>query len=237
MKTRCLIVDDEPIAIKVIQSHLAKVPDVEVVATCMNALEAFEIVRKQAVDLIFLDIQMPELTGLDFVKALEHPPRVIFTTAYREFALEGFEVDAVDYLLKPVSLPRLLRAVDKYRRLRDAGAGEDPQAAPTPGQYLTVRVDRQTLQIRLDDIRYIESLSDYVKIHVQGRAVVSKERISRLADRLAAYGFMRIHRSFLVPVAGVTSFTADEVHVGSQALPIGRTYKQAVLERMRGRGV
>ena len=234
MKTRCLLVDDEPLALTVLQSHLDKVPDIDIVATCTNALEAFDIVRKHPIDLIFLDIQMPELTGIGFVKALENPPKIIFTTAYREYALEGFELDVVDYLLKPISLPRLLRAINKYRRLFEADGGEAPKAPTPQSHYLTVRADRQTVKIRLDDIRYIESLSDYVKIHTSGRAIVSKQRISQLAEKLSPHGFLRIHRSFLVPLTQITAFTPDQVSVGGSTLPISRSYKQAVLEQLGG---
>jgi len=238
MPIRCLIVDDEPIAAKVIRTHLEKVPDVVIVAICGNALEAFDLVRKEAVDLLFLDIQMPQLTGLDFVQALEHPPAVIFTTAYRDYAVEGFDLDAVDYLLKPISLPRLLRAVDRFRTLqalKEAAQQDAPQAlqAPHPLPTLNVRANRQVVKIPLGDILFVESLSDYLKIHTPGRTVVTKQRISRLETRLTPHGFLRIHRSFLVAVSKITAFTAEHVQVGTHTLPISRSYKQTVLGHLR----
>lgn len=233
MKTRCLIVDDEPLAIKVIQNHLEKVPDVDIVATCRGALEALAVVREEAVDLIFLDIEMPELTGLGFIQALEHAPQVILITAHRDYAPEGFELDVVDYLLKPVSLPRLLRALDKYRRRCKVNAATDADASDSTPPYLAVRSNRRTVTIRLDDIRYIESLGDYVKIHTADQTVISKERISHLADKLSTHGFLRIHRSFLVPAARITAYTAKEVRIDGKALPVSRSYRQIVRDRLR----
>lgn len=234
MRTTCLIVDDEPLAIKVIQTHLEQLDDVEVVATCRHALEAFTFLQKHPVDIVFLDIQMPQLTGIDLVKALDPPPRVIFTTAYRDYAVEGFELDVVDYLLKPISFPRLLRALNKYYRLRDAEAASPPEPHDAEDDaYLNIRANRQVVKLPVGDIRYIESLSDYVKIHTSNRSIVSKQRISHLEDRLIPHGFLRIHRSFLVPVAKITAFTTEEVQLGDRTLPIGRTYRQAVLAHLK----
>jgi DNA-binding LytR/AlgR family response regulator len=232
VKTRCLIVDDEPIAIRVIASHLARIPDMEVVGTCENAIEAFERVRELEVDLVFLDINMPELSGVDFVRALESPPRIIFTTAHREYAVEGFDLDVVDYVLKPVSLPRLLKAIDKYRRLDQGEHHATMRAESAESAYFTVRSNRENVKLRIDDIRYIESLSDYTKFHTSGKPVVTKRKISHLEEELAGYGFLRIHRSFLVPVSHITAYAGDSVSVGDVTLPVSRSYKQAVIARL-----
>lgn len=230
MKTTCLIVDDEPLAIKVIQSHLAQLDDLEVVGTCRHATEAFEFLQKQRVDLLFLDIQMPKLTGIELAEALDAGTRVIFTTAHREYAVKGFEVDAVDYLLKPISLSRLLRAVGKYRRLQGGeGASAGKAGSSSYDLHLNVRVDRRVEKILLSELLYVESLSDYVSIHTLSRTLVTKQRISRLEDRLTTHGFIRIHRSYLVSMAKITGFSSEEVQVGGQCLPIGGTYRQAVL--------
>lgn len=225
--TKCMIVDDEPLAIKVIESHLNKVSDLDVVATCTSAISAYEVIQKQPVDLIFLDIQMPELSGIEFIRTLEHPPKIIFTTAHRDYALEGFELDVVDYLLKPVSLPRLLRALDKYRRQTAEIAPPPNNDIPTTSM-LTVRSNRQTVRIALDDILYIESLSDYVKIYTNAQTIVCKDRISHLTEKLATQGFIRIHRSFLVSQSKISSYNAEYVYVEGKALPISRSYKHAV---------
>lgn len=223
-----MIIDDEPLALKVMQTLLGKISEVEIVAACNHALEAFEMIQQTPIDLIFLDIQMPELTGIGLVKALENPPKVIFTTAYREYALEGFELDVVDYLLKPISLPRLLRALDKYRRHIHAPSSPSLPTREVLPRYLSVHSNRQLVNINLEDILFIESMSDYVKIHLQEQVIVSKQRISHLQDKLADVGFIRVHRSFLVSIAKITAFTNEQIHIGSQSLPVGRTYKQAV---------
>lgn len=227
---RCLIVDDEPIAIRVLETHLAKMPDVEIAATCTNAFDALRTIRSGAVDLVFLDIEMPELTGIDLVEALERPPRFVFTTAHRDYALQGFELDAVDYLLKPIGFPRLLRALEKYRRLRQASASEGKE---TDAPVLNIRVNRRTVRVALSEIRYIESLSDYVKIHTAETTHTSKERISDLDEQLTPHGFLRIHRSFLIAVRHVDAFTSKEVQIAGQVLPVSRTYREQVLARLR----
>ena len=231
---RSLIVDDEPIACRVVATHLNKIPDVEVVAQCTNALEALRIVREEAVDLVFLDIEMPELSGIGFAEALDQPPHVIFTTAHRDYALDGFELDAVDYLLKPIGFPRLVRAIEKYRRLHPAdrnGVSEEIE-----GQTLNVRVNRRTVRVALSTIRYIESLSDYVVIHTDTDAHTTKERIRDLAEQLAPHGFIRIHRSFLVAPRHVDAFTTQEVQIGDQTLSISRTYRKQAMAQLREDG-
>jgi DNA-binding LytR/AlgR family response regulator len=234
---RSLIVDDEPIACRVLATHLSQIPDVEVVAQCTNALAALRLVREEEVDLIFLDIEMPALNGIGFVEAIDAPPHVIFTTAHRDYALDGFELDAVDYLLKPIGFPRLVRAVEKYRRLHPAS--DDAAERPTGDgdvPTLNIRVDRRTVRVALPAIRYIESLSDYVVIHTDSDAHTTKERIRDLAEQLAPHGFIRIHRSFLVAPRHVDAFTAQEVQTGDQTLSISRTYREQALDRLREDG-
>ncbi len=228
-KTKCMIVDDEPLAIKVIASHLGKVTDMEVTVTCTNAIEAYEVVQKQVIDLIFLDIQMPELTGIEFIKSLESPPKIIFTTAFRDYALEGFELDVVDYLLKPVSFPRLLRALEKFRRQK---GDQDSTTKDTKTSFLSVRSNRETMRLAIHDILFIESLSDYVQIHLKDRMVICKERISYLAEKLESHGFLRIHRSFLIQPTKLTSYSSDAVKIGENVLPISRSYKLEVKQRL-----
>ena len=232
---RCLLVDDEPLALDVLRTHLAKVSDVTIVDACRNPLDALAVLRQHPVDLVFLDIQMPHLTGLDFVQALERPPAFIFTTAYRDYALEGFELDALDYLLKPISLPRLLRALDKYRTLHAATQQGAPSPLPDP-TFLTVRTGRQTMQLAISDLRYAESIGDYVKLHTSTQTLMTKERISHLATVLAPHGFLRIHRSFLVSVAHITAVGAQAVHLQTTVLPVSRSYREAVRQHLREAG-
>ena len=231
---RCLLVDDEPIALRILQTHLAHIPDAQVVAACTSAVEALGVVQQQPVDLVFLDIEMPGLTGIGFVQSLVHPPRFIFTTAHRMYALEGFELDAVDFLLKPIALPRLLRAVEKYRQLQPAPSEAAPAeaASESPPPALHLRVDRRTVRVDVHAIRYVESLGDYVRFHTDTGAPMTKGRLRDFADELAPYGFVRIHRSFLVALRHVAAFTARDLQVAGQTLPISRTYRREVLDQL-----
>ncbi len=231
---RCLLVDDEPIALRVLQMHLAKISDVTVLAACSSAMDALAVVRREAIDLVFLDIEMPDLTGLGFVAALERPPRIVFTTAHRHYALEGFELDAVDYLLKPIGFPRLLRAVEKYRALSRVPAALPERADAAP--HLHIRVDRRTERLAVADLLFVESLSDYVRMHTRGGTFMPKMRLADLECELAPHGFVRIHRSFLVALGYVESFTASEVRVGGRVLPISRTYRATALQRLERSG-
>lgn len=230
---RTLIVDDEPIAVRVLESHLEKIPDVEVVATGTGGVEAIEHIRGGKVDLVFLDIEMPELTGVDLVEAMSDPPEFVFATAHRDYAAEGFELDAVDYLVKPIRFSRVVRAVERYRRRvgrGQAGAG-DSESARSP--VLNVTVDRQTVRVPISEIRYAESLSDYVKIHTGSESHITRRNISELAEELRPHGIFRIHRSFLASLEHVEAFTNREVEIAGRRLPVSRTYRAQILERLR----
>lgn len=193
-------------------------------------------VKKHDIDLLFLDIQMPELSGLDFLKALTDPPNVILTTAYSQYALDGFELDVTDYLLKPIQMPRLLRAIDKVRRMKQANSTAGGTES-TKSPVLAVPIGRQTVTLPLDDVHYIESMGDYVKIYANGRPLISKQRISDLAERLSRHGFLRIHRSFVVALDRVTSYSAEDLRLKDDVLPISRSYRQDVLDRLSARDV
>ena len=173
MKTKCIIVDDEPLALEVIESHLKKFKDIEIVARCNDAIEAFEIIKKKSVDLIFLDIQMPQMTGLDFLKTLNKPPKVIITTAYREYALDGYELDVVDYLLKPISFERFMKAINKYYQSADNAVilSDNGQQSQQTDSYIYVKADKKVVKILLRDIFFIESLKDYVQIHTLKKSI------------------------------------------------------------------
>ncbi|QHT69458.1 response regulator transcription factor [Rhodocytophaga rosea] len=230
MKTSCLIIDDEPIAIKVMRSHLEKIPSIEVKATCAHALQAFEMLQHTKIDLLFLDIQMPQLTGIDFLKSLGAPPKVIFTTAYREYAVEGFELDIVDYLLKPISFERLLKALNKYYKLTAASLPVLQAAhSPVNESYMYVKSERKVIKVNLGDIFFIESLKDYVKIHTKTGMIITKQQISSFEEKLPPEQFIRIHRAYIVAVAYIKAFTADTIEVMQHELPIGRSYKSSTL--------
>ena len=233
MKTRCLIVDDEPLAIELVLAHVKQVEGLEVVATCHNAMEAFEVLKREAIDLIFLDIQMPLLTGIELVKSMQHPPKVIFTTAYREYAVEGYELDVVDYLLKPISFNRFFKAINKYFSLADAGRNA-PLAPPAPApqeEHLYIKSNKRTYKVRIGEILYVESLKDYIKVHLADKRIVTKEKISDFQDRLPE-NFLRVHRSFIVNLSEITAFSANDIEINGVEIPIGISYKQQVLDRL-----
>lgn len=255
MKIRCLIVDDEPLALDVLSSYINRIEGLELVGRCENALQAFALMQEQTIDLLFLDIQMPKLDGIEFLKTLQQRPKIIFTTAYRDYAIEAFEMDAVDYLLKPIPFSRFLKALSKaYSQFQQAAnsANEAP-ATPALGSSIIiapgisnlpavneegmpmqtadsiiVRADKKMIKVPLEDIQYIESLKDYVIIHVGGRRIVTKQKISYLEQKLPDGKFLRIHRSFLVALNKIQAFSPNHVEINGQELPIGRSYKSEV---------
>ncbi|MDB5235751.1 MAG: response regulator transcription factor [Hymenobacter sp.] len=232
MKLHCLLVDDEPPALEVLESYVREVAHLELVASCDNALEAFGILQQQPVDLMFLDIKMPKMLGTDFLRNLRHPPQVIFTTAYREYAYEGFELDAVDYLLKPVSLERFLKAVAKVSKT-EAGpvSPPEPAHASNPDAFLYFRIDRKMVKVVLRDILYVEGLKDYVKIHTAaGPTLVVKQTINGLEEKLSESNFLRIHRSFIVALDKIRTYSARHIEVANEELPIGRLFRPRVDE-------
>lgn len=231
---RCLIVENEPLAARLLEKHIAQFSQLTLAGSAWNAFEAFELLKQESVDLIFLDIQMPGLTGIDFIKSMSNPPDVIFTTAYREYAVESYELDAVDYLLKPITIDRFFRAIQKYLQRRESPAPQRPPI-PTPEEgvpdHLYVNANRKHVKIVFEDVLFIESLKDYIRIHTTGQAVVTKEKISAFEDQLPDY-FLRIHRSFIVNTRQVTAFTANDVEIGDREIPIGVSYKQLVRDKL-----
>jgi DNA-binding LytR/AlgR family response regulator len=231
MKTKCLLVDDEPIAVEIIRNHIQKLDNVEIVGICSNAIDAFEFLRKNSVDLLFLDIQMPGISGMDFLRTLKNPPHVIIVSAYREYALEGFELDVLDYLLKPVSFERFLKAMDKYYNQTEPSVKIKPDSdSVDQSPYIWVRADRKNLKILTDDIRYIEGLKDYVKIYLEGKLVISKVSMKEMEERLPSGQFLRIHRSYLVAVSKIQAYTNEHVEIDRNILPIGTSYRAAVMK-------
>ena len=219
---RCLVVDDEPTARDILGLLLSQLAGTEVVGFCKNALEAMEHLRTQQVDLVFLDINMPEMSGIALAKIIPKATKVIFTTAYREYAVEGFDLQAVDYLLKPIGLDRLAQAVQKYSE-------ESALKAKAP-EYLLVRADRKMVKLKWAEVAYVESLSDYVKVHTPEQTIVTRETISAIEEK-APEGFVRIHRSYLVAEAFISAFTSEYVEVLGQTLTISRSYRQEFLAR------
>lgn len=228
MKFRYLIVDDEPLARKLIISHAAKIEGLELAGECGNAIEAMNFLRVRTVDLVFLDIQMPEVTGIQFVQSLKNPPFIIFTTAYRDFAPEAFELEAIDYLLKPISFERFAKSVNKFFE-RKASAGSVAEKQSELGDFLYLKVERKMVRIALTDIVYIESLDEYVKVHANDKTFVTRENISTLEQKLDKSFFVRIHRSFIVSTKWVISVSAEGVELRNKILPFGRAFRQSAL--------
>jgi DNA-binding LytR/AlgR family response regulator len=236
MKTRCLLVDDEPIAVDIIRNHIKKLDTLEITGVCSNAVEAFEFLRKKPIDLIFLDIQMPKITGMEFLRTLKNPPKVIVVSAYREYALEGFELDVLDYLIKPVSFERFLKAMDKYYHQAEKyqagfGVSVDPEDQTA---FIWIRADRKNMKVLLNQIRYVEGLKDYVKIYLENQMIISKASMKEMEEKLPSDQFIRIHRSYLVSLTKIQAFTQDHVEVGRNILPIGTSYKTAVMHQLAG---
>ncbi|MBC7891086.1 MAG: response regulator transcription factor [Sphingobacteriaceae bacterium] len=231
MKLRCLLIDDEPPALEVLEAYVAAVDDLELVGTCANAVQAFGVLQHQPVDVLFLDIKMPKLLGTDFVRSLRNPPRVIFTTAYREYALDGYDLDVVDYLLKPIAFERFLRAVAKVLRPETTPASlpEREAFAPNADAFLYFRADRKMVKVLTRDILFVESLKDYVKIvTTTGKPLVVKQTISSLEAMLPTAQFLRVHRSFVVALDKVTAFTPTHLEVAGQEVPVGRLFQKEV---------
>lgn len=230
---QCIIVDDEPIAREILESHLAKINAVNVVAGCKSAVEAFNVINAEKVDLIFLDINMPEISGLSFAKSINKNIKIIFTTAYREYAVDGFDLQAVDYLLKPISFERLLQAINKYIDENAPVKNYEPvEIIPEESDFIFVRSDRKMIKICFSDIQFIESLSDYIKIHLNDKTVITRETISNIEAKLSQKNFIRVHRSFIVSLAGIDSFTNEFVEIKKKQIPISRSYKKEVLEKL-----
>ena len=236
MKIRTLIVDDEPHAIAVLEKYLAQFSQMELIGKCSDAIQAFQLLQQKPVDLMFLDIQMPGIKGTDLLRSLKNPPRVIFTTAYSEYALEGFELNAVDYLLKPISFERFLRAVDKIYQL--AESRHNPMItheipANDHETFIYLKVERKTVKVNVNDILWIESLRDYVKVVIKDQVYITRQKISILEEMLPENRFVRIHRSFIVALAKIDSFYSYSIEVAGHELPIGRNYKKDVQKKLK----
>lgn len=232
-KTICLAIDDEPPALEVLKKYISSVQTLELAGTCSDAIEALNFLQQHPVDLIFLDIKMPELLGTDFVRTLKNPPKVIFTTAYRKFAVEGFELDAVDYLLKPISFERFLKAVNKTLSHAAPDLPDEHNNKAGHDDFIYIRADRKMVKVHTADILYIEALKDYVKIVTTGKSIVTKQPISSLEETLPAALFLRIHRSYIVAVKRIDAFTHELIEVAKQQLPISRMYRHEVYKTLQ----
>lgn len=232
MKIKCLLVDDEPPANDLIASYIERMDDLEIVGQCNNAIDAFGILQKSKVDILFLDIQMPKMTGLDLIKALQERPRIVITTAYREFAADGFDLDVLDYLVKPVSFDRFLKAIAKYNQQNLLRNAEATEKAPDAFEkaYMYFKVNKDVKKVFLNEIIYIESVKDYVKIVTTGKPIVTYQRLSYMEEKLPENKFLRIHKSFIIASDKIISYNNDMIMIDQYSLPLGRSYKQSFLK-------
>ena len=224
---RCLAIDDEPLALELLEDNIRLVPYLELAGKCNNALEALKFLQHQSVDLIFLDIQMPGLTGLQFIQSLTQKPMIILVTAYEKFALEGFNLDVIDYLVKPVAFDRFLKACNKALELQNL---RSKKSIEEPADYFFVNVEYSLVKVELLDIRWIEGLKDYIKIFLRStpKAVVTRMSIKSLEEQLPASKFIRVHKSYIVSIAAITSVRKNSVFIGTEEIPVGDNYKDAL---------
>lgn len=233
----CLIVDDEPPARDVLRRYIETVPTLQVCGECANAVEAMSFLQQQPVDLLFLDIHMPQLKGIDLLKILPDRPKVILTTAYSDYAVEGYDLDIVDYLLKPIQFERFLKAVGRaFQQVKmvPSAAGVPVADEPRKEGYIYLRADRRMVKVLLQDILYIESMKDYIKVVTTGGNIVTKQSITAMEAMLPEQLFLRTHRSFIASVEKIKSFTTEVVQIDKTEIPIGKLYRQSVLKTLSG---
>lgn len=233
MKTRCLVVDDEPLARELISGHIRKLENLEIVSECDNAMKAVDVLRNHTIDLMFLDIKMPQMTGIDFLKTLKRPPRVIITTAYSQYALDGFDLDVVDYLMKPVTFERFFKAVNKYYQ---SGHAENVELENGGGMsedsFIYVKENKKVIKIYLKEIHFIEGLNEYIRIHTDNRRVVVKSSLQGIENKLPSDQFIRIHKSYIVSIPRIRAFNATTIELENTKLRIGRNYKNQVFSSL-----
>ena len=222
---KCLIIDDEELARELIEMHLKQLNGFELVASCSSAIEASNILQQQPIDLLFLDIEMPVLKGTEFFKNIIQKPKVIFTTAYRDYALDGFELNAVDYLLKPITFPRFFKAIEKFKKQNAIAVKETySNSLTSENEFIFVSKNRKKVKVIFDNIQYIESLKDYIKIHLTNETHTIKFSISAFEKELDTR-FIRVHRSYIVNKNKITAYTKNDIEIDKIEIPIGNNYK------------
>lgn len=230
---RCIIIDDEPLAREIIRRYIDDVPMLRLAGECSNAVQAMALLQHQSVDLIFLDIRMPQLNGTDFLRILKNPPRTILTTAYSEHALEGYELDVVDYLVKPIRFDRFLKAVNKAFPVNGNRADVKPAEnveEKKSDSFVYFRADRKMVKVMLSDILYVESMKDYVKVFTPQGVIITKQSITSVEAMLPEKLFVRSHRSFIVAVNRIKSFTNELIELDKAEIPIGKLYRNGVMK-------
>lgn len=230
---RCLIVDDEPLASDVIENYINKIESLNIVAKCNSALKAINILKEHQIDLIFLDIKMPNLSGLELVKTIDNIPQFIFTTAYSEHAIEGFELNATDYLVKPIRFNRFIKAVNKAQEKHELKLKKPIKKIQDSKDYIFIKSEYENIKVNLKDIQYIEGLKDYVKIHIKDskKSLLTLSSLKNILEKLSP-NFIRIHRSYIVNIDFIKTLQKTKVIIGEVRLPIGESYKESVLKHL-----
>lgn len=234
MKYNCIAVDDEPLALDVIENHLAQIPSFNLLKRCNSAIEANEFLNNNAVDVIFLDIQMPGINGIEFLKALNHKPKVIFTTAYPNYALDGYDLDIVDYLLKPISFDRFLQAINKVQRILKQNQSKANPEQEKSDNSIFVKADKKLIRIFLKDIYYLEGMKDYVKICTEKDVVAALMTMKHIDEVLPSDQFVRIHKSYIINLEKISSIVGNSVEIKKQLIPIGKSYKEKFYDHLDG---
>ena len=228
---RCIAVDDEPLALELLEDNISKVPYLQLVGSCHNPLEAMKILQEQKVDLVFLDIQMPGLTGLQFIQSLTQRPMFILITAYEKYALEGFNLDVIDYLVKPVSLDRFIKACNKAWELFQLRNKPGTQETAEAADFMFVNSDYSLVKVMFHDIMWIEGLKDYVRIHLKSssKPVITRMSMKSIEELLPANKFLRVQKSYIVSIAHITAVRKNSVFIGDMELPVGENYREALV--------
>lgn len=227
---KCIIIEDEPLAAEILQDYIADVPFLKLKNTYTDAISALDDLNANDIDVIFLDINLPKLKGLDFIQTLKHPPHIIITTAYHEYALQGYELNIVDYLLKPIEFSRFLKAVNKLSQLNPARSIAAEVVTPSGKDYMFINANKKRIKIYFKDILYIESLKEYVRIYTMDQEIITKFQLGQIEAQLPKADFLRIHRSFLVAKERIDAHTGTAIEIRNKKLPIGRSYKGEVNE-------
>jgi DNA-binding LytR/AlgR family response regulator len=233
-KTRCLIIDDEPLAIKLIRTHLSKLDSFEIAGECKNPLKAIEFLKREKIDLMFLDINMPEMTGLDFLKNFPNPPYVIVTTAYREHAIEGYDLDVVDFLLKPISFERFLKAINRFcNRTRQSSTNGSNSVETPHKKYIHIQDGKNIFKLLYEDVFYFEGYGEYIKVITTNKTYMVRETLTEFENKFSPSLFLRIHKSYIVNVQKITRFSTSHLFIKNVELPIGRIYHDKVMNILK----
>lgn len=230
---KCLLVDDEPLALDILEGYISRTPGLELVGKCSNALEASEFIKNYKIDLMFLDIQMPEITGLEFMRSLSDPPLVVFCTAYSDFAVEGFELNAIDYLLKPVAFDRFSKTIERATEYLSLKRNDGVESSDLSNDYIFIKSNQKQIKLSYDQIQYVEAFADYVKLHTPEKRYITLQTMKNMELKLPKTKFIRVHRSFIVALSSITSFNSSEVEIGPVKIPVGKNYKDEFLATMK----